>query len=202
MTTFYLIRHAEKDASEQLLAGRTPGIGLSARGRRQARAIARRLSPEAIRHVCSSPMQRAQETAEPLADERALDVQVSPAFDEIDFGDWTGMRFSDLEPHARWRQFNRFRSGTHVPGGESVVEVQARFVAGMLRLRDAFPDDGVAIVSHGDPLRVAIAYFLGAPPDLFERIEISVGSVSVLTLDDHGARLVRLNQVPEEDEDE
>lgn len=202
MTTFHLIRHAEKDADEELLVGRTPGIGLSTRGKRQAGALARLLAPESIQHVYCSPMQRARETAEPLAQQRALPVQVSPALDEINFGDWTGMSFPELAPHSRWKQFNAFRSGTRVPGGEAMVEVQARFVAEMLRLHEAFPDDGVALVSHGDPIRVAIAYFLGTPLDLFERIEISISSVSTLAIDEYGARVLRMNWVAEEELDE
>mgnify|MGYP001272979075 CR=1 FL=1 len=193
MTTFYLIRHAEKDAPEDVLAGRTPGIGLSERGRRQAEAIAQRLAAEPIRAVCASPVQRAKETAEPLARTRGVQVQTRAGLHEIEFGEWTGKRFAELEAVESWRWFNRFRSGTRVPGGETIGEVQARFVAEMLRLREAYPNDGVALVSHGDPIRVALGYFLGAPLDLFERIEVGLASISVVAMDEVGATVLRTN---------
>ncbi len=193
MTTFYLIRHAEKDARDDVLAGRTPGIGLNERGRRQAEAIARRLAAERIEAVCASPMQRARETAEALARRVGVEVQTRAGLHEIEFGEWTGRTFAELEAVESWKRFNRFRSGTRVPGGETIAEVQTRFVAEMLRLREAYPDSGVALVSHGDPIRVALGYFLGAPLDHFERIEVGLASISVVAIDEFGARVLRMN---------
>jgi len=193
MTTFYLIRHAEKDAPEDVLAGRTPGIGLSERGRRQAEAIARRLAAERIEVVGSSPVQRARETAEPIARTAGVEVQTLTGLHEIEFGEWTGKTFAELEAVESWRQFNRFRSGTRVPGGETIGEVQRRFVGEMLRLREAYPNSGVALVSHGDPIRMTLGYFLGAPLDLFERIEVGLASISVVAIEEFGARVLRMN---------
>ena len=78
-----------------------------------------------------------------------------------------------------------------------MLDVQSRFVGEMLRLRAAFAHDEIALVSHGDPIRAAINYFIGAPLDLFHRIEISVGSVSVITLSEFEVRVLKLNEVPE-----
>ncbi len=198
MTTFYLIRHAEKDTDPQLLSGRTRGVHLSARGRRQAEGLARFLGRAEIEHVFSSPMERTQETAAPLAREKGLAVEISEKWDEFDCGSWTGRTFSELLVMPGWAEFNRFRSGTPIPQGESALAVQARVVGEMLRWRSEFPDAGVAVVSHGDPIKFAIAYFLGVPIDFFLRFEISLGSVSVMTLDTEGPVLVRLNAVPDE----
>lgn len=202
MATFYLIRHAQKDAGQRVLSGRTPGIGLSAHGARQAEAMARMLSGESIRHVFSSPMERARATAEPLARERGLGVQLSEAISEVDYGEWTGRTFDELADDADWKAFNSFRSWARIPGGEAMLEVQARFVGEMLRLWALYPKDGVVLVSHGDPIRVAISHFLGAPLDLFERMEIGIASVSVVVLDEFGARVVRLNHTAPEKRDE
>ncbi len=153
MTTFYLIRHAEKDAVEGVLAGRTPGIALSARGLRQAEALARHLRGERIDAVFSSLIQRAQETAAAIARDRGLGVELCEPITEVEFGEWTGASLSGLAPQERWRRFNTFRSGTPIPGGETALAVQARFVSEMLRLRDARPGGGVALVSHANPIR-------------------------------------------------
>jgi probable phosphoglycerate mutase len=194
VTTFYLIRHGKKDADEQLIVGRTRGIHLNSRGREQAAAIAERLGACGIRHVYSSPLERARETAAPLARVRGVEVQLLEGLHEYDFGEWSGMSQETLRTIPEWKNFNSFRSGTKPPRGETMLEVQERFVREMVRLRMEFPNDEVALVSHGDPLRAAICYFLGMPLDLFQRIEISVASISVLTLDEHGAQLVRLNE--------
>lgn len=198
MTTFYLIRHAERDTVSDLLPGRAPGIRLTERGRRQAERIAHHLEREPIHHVYSSPLERAVETAAPLARDRQVAVQLAPAFSEIDFGCWTGKRVSELLADPQWRHFNHFRSGTRIPGGETALEVQHRFVHELLRLRDVQPDMGIACVSHCDPIRLALTYLLGMALDSFDRLEIAVGSITVLGLADWGARLLRLNDVPRE----
>jgi probable phosphoglycerate mutase len=196
VTTFYLIRHAERDTVPDLLPGRAPGIRLTDRGRAQAEQVATHLKRARIDHIYSSPLERAVDTAAPLARERQLPVHPSPAFLELDFGSWTGRRASELAEDERWRHFNQFRSGTPTPGGESALDVQRRFVSELLRLRDAHSDQGIACFSHKDPIRLALVYFLGAPLDSFERFEIDFASVSELQLASWGARVVKLNEVP------
>ena len=197
MITFYLIRHAEREGDQTLLAGRMPGLHLTAPGRVAADRVAGRLAAEPITQVLSSPMERARETAEPIARRLGLELEVRPELDEIDFGRWTGRTFHDLDAtDEHWRLFNRVRSFTRIPGGEAMVEVQARFVALMLRLQEASPNGGIALVSHGDPIKMALACFLGAPLDVYSRLEVGLASVSVVTLDDQGGKVIRLNEAP------
>lgn len=196
MTTFYLIRHGERAGDQTMLAGRMDGLHLTNVGREQAEAVARHLADEPIRHVYSSPIDRARETAAPLARSKGVDVTLSPALTEIDTGAWTGNTFAQLDRVEGWRRFNQFRSATRIPGGESMVAVQMRFVAEMLRLRAEFPDHGIALVSHADPIKIALACFLGAPLDFYDRLEIALGSISVVALDDWSAKILRLNDVP------
>lgn len=196
MTRFFLVRHGRKTTPDPLLVGRTPGIHLSDHGRAQALAIAGRLAPEPIAHVVASPVERAGETAQPLAEKRGLSVEVDAAFHETDFGEWTGRTVDELAPQSQWRHYNQFRSGTRAPGGETMLEMQQRFVAGMLALRDRFPGKAVAVFSHGDPIRAAITYFAGAPVDFWSRFEIGVGSISVVDLGEEHVQIERLNEVP------
>jgi probable phosphoglycerate mutase len=193
VTTFYLIRHAEKACDPDLLTGRAVGVALSEEGRRQAERIARRFAGVRLSRVLSSPLQRAQETAEPIARAAGLPVEISAALDEMNFGEWTGRRCAELAGNARWAQFNRFRSGTRIPGGETMLEVQARLVGEMLRLRDAVDGGAVALVSHGDPIRAAVVYFAGAILDAWERFEISPASVTTIVLGAEGVRITGLN---------
>jgi broad specificity phosphatase PhoE len=197
VTTFYLIRHAERTGDQELLAGRGAGFHLSTTGRSQAERLAQHLARESITHVFSSPLERTRETAEPIARHHRLVVEISPALGEIDAGNWTGRTFRELDASdAEWRKFNQFRGGTRIPGGESMVEVQSRFVGEMLRLRDTYPDEGIVLVSHADPIKVAIACFIGAPLDFYDRFEIGLGSVSILRLTEWSAKLVSLNDTP------
>ena len=130
--------------------------------------------------IYCSPLDRTRETAAPLTAHRAVPVQISDALLEIDYGDWTGRRIEELGGDEQWTQWNRYRSGTRVPNGESMTEIQIRIVAEMQRLSDLHPGQNVALVSHGDVIKAAVAHFLGVPLDLFQRIEISPASVSIV----------------------
>lgn len=194
MTTFYLIRHAERIGDQGLLVGRKAGVALTARGREQAARLARYLAHESITHVFSSPMERTRETAEALASQHRLVVEILPGLHEINAGEWSGKLFRELDASdARWRRFNRLRGLTRIPDGETMVDVQARFVGEMMRLHEQFPDGGIALVSHADPIKVALAACLGAPLDFYDRLEIGLASVSIVTFDEAGPKVLRLN---------
>lgn len=195
MTTFLLIRHALCDPVGQAIAGRRPGIHLNQAGKTQAEALATRLADLSLAAIYSSPLERALETARAIGGRQRLDVQVAPGLNEIDFGDWTGRRIIELDQMPDWQAFNTFRSGTQIPGGETMLQVLTRAVAEMNRLRNAHPSPGalVAVVSHGDVLRALVAHSLGVPLDLFQRLELGPASVTILDLNSDGPRLLLLN---------
>ena len=195
-TTFYLIRHGTNDLVGRTLASRMPGVHLNDHGRAQAERLAERLAAAPIRAVYSSPLERARETAQPLAVRLGRTVEIEPAINELDFGDWTGRAVADLNRGGApgWEPFNTFRSSTRAPGGEHMAEAQLRMVIALERLRARHPGQHVALVGHADPIRATLAYFLGAPLDFMLRIEISPASVSVLELADWGPRVLCVNQ--------
>jgi probable phosphomutase (TIGR03848 family) len=193
MTTFLLIRHAAPDLVSDTLAGRLPGIHLSTQGLTQAHRLAERLATLPISAVYSSPLERALETAQPLAARMHLDVRCCEAIAEIDFGDWSGKRYDELTADPRWRHWNVFRSGSPLPNGGLMLEVQLRAILALEEIRQNHADQVVALVSHGDVIKAAIAHYLGTPLDLFQRIDISPASLSVLAIYDWGARIIRLN---------
>jgi probable phosphoglycerate mutase len=193
VTTFYLVRHALCDAVGTSLAGRAPGMPLNAEGRAQAARLADRFRELPLDAVYTSPVERARETASAIAAVRALTPVVLDALIEFDVGDWTGASIASLAGDPVWTRFNSFRSGTSAPGGELAAQMQARVVAALIELRDSAPTAAIAVVSHSDVLRAALAYFLGVPIDLAHRIEIEPASVTVLALDEWGPRLLSLN---------
>lgn len=196
MTHIYLVRHATNDLVSKAIAGRQPGVHLNAEGRKQAEAVAEFFEKLPIQQIFSSPLERARETAEPIAKRLGQDVQTAGSILEIDFGEWTGETIANLEKDERWKRWNQFRSGHHTPGGETSIEVQSRFVRFVLELCEKHPDESVILVSHGDPIRFILMYFLGMPSDLFDRIEVSPASISLMTIGPETARVMMLNYTP------
>lgn len=193
MTTFFLIRHASCDGLGQTLWGRTPGICLNDAGATEARCLANRFKNMSFNAIYSSPLERALQTAWVIAESLKLDVKTSDAANEINFGEWTGKTLDELSRDERWRHFNRRRSVTMIPGGESFLDVQNRIVKELELLALQHGDAHVAIISHADVIRAAVAYFSAIPIDLVDRFEISPCSVSVLALNKHGATVATVN---------
>jgi probable phosphomutase (TIGR03848 family) len=197
VTTCLLVRHALCDPVGRSIAGRAPGVHLNAEGREQAERLADRLSGLRLSAIYSSPLERAIETAAAIGRRHNLSVMAAPGLIEIDFGEWTGRTLAELDPLPQWKAFNSYRSGTRVPGGESMAEVVARALAEIGRIVAAHqaPAELVAMVSHGDVLRALIGHFLGAPIDLLQRIEISPGSVSVVEIEGPAPQVLLLNSM-------
>jgi probable phosphomutase (TIGR03848 family) len=193
MTTFFLVRHGSCAGLGETLWGRTAKVCLNDEGKAQAQRLAERLSGIQLAAVYSSPLERALETAEAIARVAQLEVKQNRAFNEIDFGDWTGKSFAMLEDDERWRRFNTQRSVTSIPGGESFLDVQARVVAELEQLAQQHSQERVVVVSHADVIKSAVGYVAGTPIDLVQRIEISPCSVSTLIIDNDGPRLLSVN---------
>lgn len=192
-TTFYLIRHAAHGLLGHKMAGCMSGVCLSDMGQAQAAQLAERLASVPLAVIYSSPLERAQETAAPIAARLGLPVQICPPIMEINYGDWTGLTLDELHARPDWKPYNQFRSGSRIPGGEMMLEAQTRTVAQMQSLCLQHPNEHIALVSHADIIKGALAYYLGMPLDLFLRLEISPASVSILTLNEFGPRVLRVN---------
>lgn len=193
MTRFLLVRHGRTEANGRRLVGRAPAVPLDAVGREQAEALGRTLARAPLRAVLSSPLERAVDTARAIAAPHGLSVEIRDALVDVEFGAWTNRSLSELARTPLFERFNRHRAGTAPPEGEHPSLVQARMVTELCRLRELHPNDTVAVVSHADPLRSALAFFLGVPLDLSLRFEITTGSVSRLDLHADGASLAFLN---------
>src|SRR4051794_26006338 len=110
MTEFFFIRHAATDFVGRRIAGRSDGVPLTAFGRAQAERLAHRLAGETIAAVYTSPRERAQTTARPIAEATRCVTIIAPELDELDYGDWSGRTIAELEADPRWRAFNSARS--------------------------------------------------------------------------------------------
>jgi probable phosphoglycerate mutase len=189
-----LIRHGLTDAVGRRLVGRTPGIGLNAVGRAQAEQLVRRLQSSRIDAIFSSPLERACQTAQPLADARHLEVNVLAELQELDYGEWQGADIATLDSEDPcWLEYNRLRSLHRIPGGEMLAEAQARMLAGVHALWRRHPQATVALFGHADPLKALLAALLGMPLDAVQRLQLDPASVSALELLESGPRVLRVN---------
>jgi broad specificity phosphatase PhoE len=183
MTTFFLIRHGHTAAIGEWLAGTAANMPLNDAGRAQVGRLAAQFRGITLAAVLSSPLERARQTADAIAEGRELGVRLLPALSEFEVGDWTGRKFAALDQDQEWRRFNGARSIVRAPRGELMLEVQQRMVTALIDLSAEYPGAAVAVVSHGDVIRAALMFFLGIPLDFVHRLEISPASISIVTLD-------------------
>lgn len=197
-TLVLLVRHGQTPTTGRLLTGRAPGHHLNALGRRQAAAVARRLALlRRIAAIYASPLERAQETAAPIAAARRLAVAIEPDLADGEFGSWSGLRLATLRRKPEWRSIQQHPSGFRFPGGESFTEMQARMVAALGRLVERHPGQVVVAVSHADPIRVALAHALGMPLDLFQRLQVAPASVTAIAYHPDGPAVLTVNATGE-----
>ena len=192
-TVALLIRHAHTDALGRILAGRGAAVPLSSAGRAQADRLGRTLAALPLAGIYTSPLERAVETARAIARHQAAPVQEDDDLNEIDFGEWTGRTFQELEPLEAWQAFNRRRASAVIPNGETPDLVQERMVGAITRLTGAHRGRTIAMVSHGDVIRSAVLYIAGSSLDLWDRFEISPASITAVAVSRNAFRLLYVN---------
>jgi probable phosphomutase (TIGR03848 family) len=202
-TLVLFVRHGQTATTGKHLPGRAPGLHLSDVGQEQAAVAAGRLAElSRLDAVYSSPLERARETATPIAAARKQKVTIDRGLLECDFGEWTGAELKKLMKLPEWRTVQGYPSGFRFPGGESFLEMQDRIVGAVQRLVERHRGGVVVCVSHADPIKAAVAQALGTHLDLFQRIVISTCSVTavaygrgtpaVLTVNSTGGSLSQL----------
>jgi probable phosphomutase (TIGR03848 family) len=193
-TVVLLVRHGQTPTTGKLLPGRAPGLHLSETGQGQAKAVGERLAAvPKITAIYVSPLERTRETAAPLAAALGMKVKVDKGLLEVDIGEWTGLDFKTVRKAREWKLVHEYPSGFRFPGGESFVEMQARMVSTLERLRAAHPGETIVVVSHADTIKAAVAHALGTHLDLFQRIVISPCSVSAIAYGDAGPMVLSVN---------
>ncbi|MEI6497829.1 MAG: MSMEG_4193 family putative phosphomutase [Actinomycetota bacterium] len=190
-TLVLLVRHGQTPTTGKLLPGRAPGLHLAEAGIEQARRAAERIAAlPRIDAIYSSPLERARETAAPIAAATGTKVTVDKGLLECDFGDWTGAELRKLMKLPEWNTVQRAPSAFTFPNGESFTAMQTRMVSALDRLRSKHPGGVIVCVSHADPIKAAVAHALGTHIDLFQRIVIGTCSISAIAY--HGGAPVVL----------
>lgn len=199
MPLLLLIRHGENDyVKSGKMAGRLPGVHLNERGLKQARALAEALKEVPLKAVYSSPLERAMETAKPIADLHKLKIGKESDLMDTDIGKWQGRSWRVLGLTKLWRVVQHTPSRFRFPEGESFLEAQTRYVNAIERIvrKHNKPKDIVAVVFHADPIKLVVAQFLGMPLDHFQRLSCDTGSLTAILASETRSNLIKLNQRP------
>jgi probable phosphoglycerate mutase len=162
-TTLVLIRHGETDWNRDNRFQGHADPPLNEAGQAQARALADELGAERFGALYTSPLRRAAETAAILASELDLEPVSDAALEEVDVGSWSGLTRDQVEErfpdgYARWLEY-----GHGWDDGETYEELGGRVVAGLLSIGGRHPDAAVLAVTHGGPIRSALAAAEGVP---------------------------------------
>ena len=170
-------------------------VPLAPLGERQAQLLAGALADTHLDAIISSDLQRALDTAEPVARLHGLEVQRDPDLREISVGSWSGrtgasIRAEESELAARWEA-----DPIHVapPGGETVIELRDRAIRAFERWHAAYPSGEVLWVTHGGFLATLLCHLLGV--DLSRRWQFRRDNAGITEFEvsERGALLVRLN---------
>jgi len=199
MPLLLLIRHGENDyVKTGKMAGRIPGVHLNEKGQKQAQALVEALKDVPLKAVYSSPLERAMETANPIAESHKLKIIQEPDLMDTDIGKWQGKSWKMLRLTKVWKIVQNAPSRFRFPQGESFTEAQTRYVNKLEAIikKHNKPQDVVAVVFHADPIKLAVSHFLGMPLDHFQRLSCDTGSLTALHVGDASANLIKLNQRP------
>jgi len=199
MPLLLLIRHGENDyVKTGKMAGHIPGVHLNERGQKQAQALGEALKDVPIKAIYSSPLERALETAAPMATSHNLQVIQEADLMDAKVGKWEGKSLKVLRLTNAWKVVQHSPSRFQFPEGESFVDLQTRLVNVLEGIVKKYikPKDIVAVVFHADPIKLVVAHFLGLPLDHFQRLSCDTGSLTALYASEMGANLIKLNQRP------
>jgi probable phosphoglycerate mutase len=195
-TTIYLIRHGETPMTpERRFSGSSHNDpGLSEDGLAQAAAVAgviEELKPDVL---ISSPMKRAQQTAQAIAQSTHLQIIEDEIWTELSFGHWDGLTTQEVREKFG-EEYEAWLSSTAVAPkeGESHNSIAARIEAGLSHLVDTYPGKKVVVVTHNMVIRHAVRITVGAPIDGVFHIDIKPASVTSLTIwPSDGLRCLRM----------
>jgi probable phosphomutase (TIGR03848 family) len=197
-TLVLLVRHGQTPTTGKVLPGQAPGLHLAEEGQRQANVVAARIDKlPKIAAVYASQLERARETALPIARNHGLAVRIDRDLADGDVGEWTGQKLRRLARKPEWQIVQRHPSGFRFPGGESFPEMQTRVVSALARIVERHPGALVVAVSHADPIKAALAHALGMHLDLFQRLAIAPGSITTIVYGAGGPTVLGMNALGE-----
>jgi probable phosphoglycerate mutase len=192
-TTIVLVRHGETDWNREHRFQGHADPPLNAAGRAQSLALADELRGERLAAAYTSPLRRAHETAAILATELGLEPVADDALKEVDVGSWSGLTRDEVaarfpEGYARWLEY-----GHGWEDGETYEDLGARVVSGLVAIAARHPDEPVLAVTHGGPMRSALAVADGVPFEEARRSIHFIGNCAIVRLAVRDEKLERVD---------
>lgn len=198
VTRLFLIRHGEVISEyNRVFAGRTD-IPLSENGMRQAVALTKYLEKQNITAVYSSPMKRVQQTLLPFINAHPIGPIVTDELIEIDFGDWTGLNFAQVQEKygvSAYSWLELIQNG-NIPRAETYSDLIKRVGPTLDKILLNHNGESIAIFCHGGIIRVILALLLEIPLIVFGKVGIDYASVTRVDINNRGASLRLLNYLP------
>ena len=191
MGQIYLVRHGQTAWNKAKIFRGRRDIPLDEQGRLEAACAARALRDVPFGRIYSSPLSRARETAETIADARGLAVIADEAFTDIDYGEWT--EYWDIEARQKFGdQYRLWKESPHLvkfPGGESLDDVRRRAAPRLMELARQNPEGAIALVSHRVVLKLLLCEAKGLDNSHFWEVRLDTGAISVLEYGDGTLRV-------------
>lgn len=190
MLRLFLLRHGQTVMSRaDLFCGRRLDPALTSEGMAMAEAFAAAYGTTAWRAIYSSPLDRAQSTAAPLAHALGMGVERRDDLAEIDYGTWDGKSADEVsrDHHVEYERWSADPAWNPPTGGETAVALAQRMMRVIEEIDIAHDDGNVLVVSHKASIRVALCALLGVDVGRFRyRFGCPVGSVSIIEFGAHG----------------
>jgi len=196
-TTIFIVRHGECNGNrEGLFRGRCD-FPLNDIGIRQAEALALELKGQGITRIFSSPLLRAAETASRIAGTCCSQWEIRAGFNNMALGQWEGRPKREVEEEfpEEWSLWIEHPERLHIPGAESLSDVQRRAFSNLEHLVHVYAGETIAVVSHRAVIKPLVAACLGLAEPSFWRLHIDTASYSILVHEEkRGYCLTLLNQ--------
>jgi broad specificity phosphatase PhoE len=190
-----LMRHGETDWNIQRRIMGQAAIPLNANGVEQARVAARALARLGVESIIASPLLRAVQTADIVAEESGARVVTDARLGEVQFGRWQGMTFEQIREDPDYEAFLEDPIRRPTPGGETIEQVQLRALAVVEELP---PGSRALLISHGDIIRSTLCHYLGLALEEFRRIRVDNCAISSIGRGFRGPEVKFVNVVVDE----
>ncbi len=182
MGSIIFLRHGQAtNNTKRVLAGRTPGVPLTEKGVDQAEKAAKFLEEMNVSAIYSSPIERAQDTAEIIGKHNSIDVRIDDRLIELDMGKFTGMPYDEIFS-SHGNVFMKFYNGeleiAH-NGVETFADVKKRVIGMVDHVIENHPDENVVLVTHMDPIKAMLSTIVSLSPENLYELIIANASLNI-----------------------
>jgi len=190
--TLILLRHGETDWNRERRLMGAADVPLNDTGRLQCTRVGEVLAGFGIDRIRTSPLARALESSRIVADAIGAPIESDERLVEVRFGDWQGRTYDEIAADPQYRRYIDDPVSQAAPGGETVVDVQKRALAG---LQGACPGERILFVTHGDLIRTILCQFLSVPLAEFRRLRIDNCGLSAVAVADGRSEVKFVNML-------